>query len=281
MKNQNEIKNIINDEKIINNNKDNSTQRMEGANSIEIALFDKNEKLTKKVSELKDFEINNLEYEEALLLDKRSYFVYYISLVKNNHPLIFSFLPTNDYNSKIIKIFLFFFSLSLDFIINTLFFNDNTMHKIYEDKGKYNILYQIPQIIYSTTISKFIDGIIRTLSLSQNNIVELKKEKGIENIDKKYIKLIRKIKIKFICFFIISFITLLFFWYYETCFCGIYVNTQIHLIKDSLFSLVIGFLFPFILYLIPGFFRILALRSDKQNRKYIYNISSFYENYIV
>ena len=81
--------------------------------------------------------------------------------------------------------FLFFFSFSLDFTINTLIFNDDTMHKIYEDKGKFNILYQIPQILYSTIISKAIDGLIRTLALSQDNIVELKKEKEKKDIDMK------------------------------------------------------------------------------------------------
>ena len=142
------------------------------------------------------------------------------------------------------------------------------------------ILYQIPQIIYSTIISKVIDGIIRFLALSQDNIIELKKEKHKKDIDMKYTKLIRKLKIKFIFFYIISFIILLFFWYYETCFCGIYVNTQMHLIKDSLISLVIGLLYPIVMYIIPGIFRISALRAEKQNRKYMYKISSFIENYI-
>ena len=200
--------------------------------------------------------------------------------MKNNHPLTFSFSPSNDYNSRIIKMFLFFFSFSLDFTVNTLFFNDDTMHKIYEDKGKFNILYQIPQIIYSTIISKAIDGIIRTLALSQDNIVELKKEKEKKDIDMRHTKLIRKLKIKFIFFFLITIFILLFFWYYETCFCGIYVNTQMHLIKDSLISLIIGLLYPIIMYLIPGGFKILSLRAEKQNRKYMYKISYFIENYL-
>ena len=105
-----------------------------------------------------------MDYEGALILDKISYFIYYISLLKNNHPLTFSFKPLNDYNSKMIKIFLFFFSLSLDFTINTLFFNDDTVHKIYEDKGKYVILFQIPQIIYPTIISRFIKFSIISIS---------------------------------------------------------------------------------------------------------------------
>ena len=110
--------------------------------------------------------------------------------------------------------------------------------------------------------------------------MELKKEKDKKDLDMKYIKLIRKLKIKFICFFIISFIILVLFLYYETCFCGIYVNTQIHLIKDSLISLVIGLFYPILMYLIPGIFRISALRAAKQNRKYMYKISSFIENYL-
>ena len=63
----------------------------------------------------KDFELNSLDYEEAIQLDNRNYFQYYISLIKYNHPLLFSYGSYNDYNSKIIKIFLFFFSFSLDF----------------------------------------------------------------------------------------------------------------------------------------------------------------------
>ena len=236
--------------------------------------------LNEKILEIKDFEINSLEYEEAIILDKRNYFQYYISLLKYNHPLSFSFAPFKDYNSRIIKIFLFFFSLSLDFTINTLFFNDDTMHKIYVDKGKFNFLYQIPQILYSTIISKVIDEVIKILALSQDDIIELKQEKEKKDLNIKYIKLAQILRIKFILFFIIDFIVLFFFWYYISCFCGIYENTQLHLIKDSFISFAIGLLYPFIMYLIPGIFRILALRAEKRNRKCMYKFSSFIENYL-
>ncbi len=155
----------------------------------------------KELLKTKDFELNSLEYEEAIKLDKRNFWEYYFSLVKNNHPLIFSFGCYQDYNSKIIKIFLFFYSFILDLTINALFFNDDTMHKIYEDKGKFNFLYHIPQIMYSTLISKFIDGFIRKLVLSQGNIVELKQEKEKIKLKKKYIRTKRILKKKFIDFF--------------------------------------------------------------------------------
>ena len=123
--------------------------------------INKNDIYAKSLLEEKDFEINSLDYEEAFKLDHRNYFQYYISLLKYNHPILFSFAPFKDYNPRVIKMFLFFFSFCLDFSINALFFNDDTMNKIYEDKGKFNFLYQIPQILYSTLISRFIDALIK------------------------------------------------------------------------------------------------------------------------
>ena len=109
---------------------------------------------------------------------------------------MFSFSPYNDYNSRIIKMFIFFFSFCLDFTVNALFFSDDTMIKIYEDKGKFNFLYHIPQILYSTIIAKFIDALIRNLALSQGNIIELKQEKEKEKMEQKFKKIKSIIKIK-------------------------------------------------------------------------------------
>jgi len=154
--------------------------------------------------------------------------------------------------------------------------------KKYEDKGKFNFLYQIPQILYSTIISKFIDSFIRNFALTQDNIVKLKleKEKERKYLKQKHKKLLQVLKCKFILFFISTFIVLIFLWYYITCFCGIYINTQIHLIKDSVISLITSLLIPFWIFIIPGIFRIAALRAEKPNRKFLYNFSSFLENWL-
>ena len=92
------------------------------------------------------------------------------------------------------------------------------MHKIYEDDCSYNLIYQIPQILYSSIISGVINGLIRYLSLSQNNIIKLKQEKEKDKLVEKKQNLLNYLKIKFIIFFSITFIILLFCWYYITCF---------------------------------------------------------------
>ena len=131
----------------------------------------KKNNLSASIENYNDYELNSLDYHEALMIDKRNYFQYYLSLLRRKHILIFTFYTSNDYNSKEIKICLFLFSFVLYFTVNTLFFNDSTMHKIYEDNGNYNIIYQLPQIIYSTLISSVINILATFLSLCEKNIL--------------------------------------------------------------------------------------------------------------
>ena len=63
------------------------------------------------------------------------------------------FVSNEDYNVFLLKFSLFIIFISLFFSINTLFYKDNTIHKIFVQKGKYNLLYQIPQVVYLTLIS--------------------------------------------------------------------------------------------------------------------------------
>ena len=170
----------------------------------------------------------------------------------------------------IIKICLFFFSFSLYFTVNTIFFTDSTMHKIYEDKGTFDIIYQIPQIFYSTAISTVINIIIKFLSLTERNIIELKKVKL--NIEQKSKNILKCLKIKFTFFFVLSFLFLSIFWYYMSCFCAVYKNTQLFLLKDTLISFSLTLVYPFILNVIPGIFRIISLNL-KKDRENLYKFS--------
>ena len=239
-------------------------------------------KSQEEIMKYNDNELNELSYKKALKFDKRTFSQYYFALLKVNHLLFFAFYWNNqDYNSQIIKFFLFFFFFIVHFTINALFFNDETMHIIYIDAGQYNFIYQIPQIIYSSLISDIINIIIKYLSLTENDIIKLKR--NTKKIDKKKLslkKFIHIIKIKFAIYFIITFIFLIVFAFYIICFCGVYINTQIHLIKDSLVSFSLSLIYPFGIYLIPSVIRLFSLRAKKKNMKFIYKLSQTLQNII-
>ena len=155
--------------------------------------------------------------------------------------------------------------------MNALFFNDESIHKIYVDKGKFNFVYQIPKILYSSLISTVINTIVSFLSMTEKNVIKLKKEEG--DTKEKVVKFSKCLEIKFIVFFVLEFLFLLFFWYYISCFCAVYRNTQIHFFKTSLMSFGLSLIYPFGICLIPGTLRFPAIRTDKKELECSYKLS--------
>ena len=259
-KSKNKINQIISPrrKKSINNSKKNNININKKGNNI-----------------LNDEEINNLEYKYALLKDKRTYMQYYCSLLKKKQLLLFTFFPNNDYNLTVVKLSIFLVSFSLYFTTNGFFFSDKTMNKINQDNGEYNFISQIAIIFYSSLISSAINNLLKFFSLSEKKILELKKESNYKKFRTQSNKTRNSLKIKCLFFFLFSFLLMLFFWYFISCFCAVFKNTQIILIEDTLISFAISMIYPFGLDLIPGIFRISALRAPKKDKNNIYKISLF------
>ena len=171
----------------------------------------------------------------------------------------------------IIKIDLFFLSFCIYCFISSLFFDEKTIHKIYEDEGIYNFIFLIPHILYSFIVSHTLFTVVKYFSLSERNILEIKKEKNIEDASDKMDKVKRCLIIKYLLFFILSILFLLFFWHYLSSFCAVYQNTQIYLIKNILISFGFSLVYPFAINLIPGILRIYSLKDP--SRKFTFNIS--------
>ena len=151
-----------------------------------------------------------------------------------------------------------------------MFFTDDSIHQHYKSQGK-NFTYQIPSIIYSTIISSVINMFLKKLCLSQDDILKFKKNIDFQNVDENIRKIKKCLKIKFLFFIVNCFILLVFFWYYISTFCSVFVNTQIPLIKDTIISYISSMLYPFGLNLLPGILRIPSLQNKKM--RIIYFIS--------
>ena len=230
-------------------------------------------KINININNYNDYELNSLDYKDALEIDKRTYLQYYISLLKTKQQIIFTFCPIKDDNLLIIKICLFCLSFSIYYFLNTFFFSCNAIHKVYEDKGSYDSSYFMPLIILSFIISYYINILIKYITLSERNLYELKREKIINNLFDKQTKVQKCLIIKYIYYFIISFIFLIFFWYYLSSFCAVYQNSQVYAIKNTFISFIIGLIYPFLISLFPGIFRVYSLNIKKDKRECIYNFS--------
>ena len=195
-----------------------------------------------------------------------------MNTLKREHLIFFTFCSCDDYNLFSIKLTRFVFLIVGDMALNTFFFSDDSMHKLFLNYGKYNFIQQIPQITYSTIISLLIEVFLCYLSLTDKYFYLIKTSfmKGNKEEIKKIIKCI---KIKLVMFFIFVFIFFVLYWYIISVFCGVYRNTQITFIKDSVLSFSICLIYPLILYFISASLRICSLKNRKASCKCIYSLS--------
>ena len=252
-----------------------NTKKIESKNTKNCFLGKFNEKQKQKIRDIlkfNDTELNELSYKKAFIYEYRSYSQYYISLLMSSH-LILRIFANRDYNARSIKVILLFFDFASVYTINALFFTDKTMHKIMLTGGKFDFIYQLPKIAYSTVISIVVGMIINFFALSQNNLIEIKNVKKRKNLGRVAKGILENLHLKFIAFFIICFIIFLLFWYYLGCFCAVYRYTQYHLIKNTVISVVTSYISPFGKCFIPGLFRIPSLAKKSKGKKLMYTLS--------
>ena len=221
------------------------------------------------------FELNTLDYKEAILYDKRTFCDYYLSLLKIKHPLIFSFCPIQDYNTIIIKLCISMLSFSVSYFLNFIFFDEKMIHKIYKDEGKYDFIYFIPKISISFSISHFVFILIKYIYLSERNLLNVKKQKTINSAQEIASNEKRNLIIKYTLFFIIGIIFLSFFWMLLSSFGAVYQNTQIIVFENTLICLGISFAYPFFINILPCILRIPSLNSESKDQSCLYNLSKF------
>ena len=217
---------------------------------------------------LLDEELNGLEYQNALEIDKRSYCEIYFSLLKKQNILIFClYFCTNDYNLNIMKFSLLMLQIIFFVTVSAFFFTDNTLNNIYENKNKFDVPFMMRQLMLTFLICIGVNLIFKILMRTDNKIIEIKQEN--ENIKDG----ISSIKCKFIFYFVFANLILMFGWFYISCFCSVLSHTQIILIKCAAYSFGITFVYHFIICLVPPSFRIWALNSKEKDKKCLYEVS--------
>lgn len=210
-----------------------------------------------KPGEYDDYELNNMDYNDASELDKRSCVRTYWSVIKREHYVIFTFISRNDYNLFYIKIERFFILICTELAMNGMFFVHETMYK--KKTGDTSFAQRIPQIIFSLLVSHAIEVILCYLGMTDKHYYEIKALPKINKNDTRVFDILKCVKRKLTVFFIFTFFVFLFYWYFISAFCAVYQNTQVIFLRDSGISILTSFLDPFIIYGFTTMLRIISL----------------------
>ena len=281
----------------INFGKENEKKDIKNSNSS-VSLFKKrknkdfnNENLKKEYNYINDSKYN-LEiytFENAILYDKRNFLqIYYICLLSQER-FLNTFILKSPLEIKTLRISLFIFNYSCDFALNSLFYTNQKISDKYHYNGNklrlFILVNNITISLFSSLVSILIINFLNFLTHSKKGINTIfneiknksdQKELKYKNNNNIYIEKLYKIchllKFKIICYIILEFSILLFFFYYVTVFCIVYRKTQIDWLYDSITSIFLSIL---IKLLFAFFISVLYIISLKYKSKVLFNIALF------
>ncbi len=166
------IKNIDNKDKK-DNEIQNDKKNEEKKNKEEIKKQKENFLL-----EIKNIEqINELNYENAIIFDDRNFLKLFIDFFTVKEIILYTFIYKENFHLRIIKIYCFIFELSTLLFFNSIFYTDYFVHLIYLN-DKISFKKRLPKCIYSSLLTYIIMFFLNFLTNSKKDYHKL-----IDNIE--------------------------------------------------------------------------------------------------
>ena len=132
-----------------------------------------------------------------------------------------------------------------------------------------NLKFNFEKIIYSTIISYVLKVILSSLIFSENIFLNIKSK-----IYFRKKRIIGNLGMKYVAYFGLTKISLLFFIYYNMCFFAVFPNIQIFILEISNICFALHLIIPMIFNIFPAIFRFYSL-GQKKERELSYRFSLF------
>ena len=228
----------------------------------------------REYSFLNDGEINELDYDNSFAHDKRKFMRIYFSYIKYNLIIYFSFLTYEDFNTGFAKMALFTNYLILYLTFCTFFFNNNSIHNIYENEGKYKIGYHFLRVLGAFVLSYIFIKLIKWwITFYRRNSLKMKLMKRYTDSKNEILRMIETYNTYIKIYFSISFIIIILFCYYVSVVGAVYRYSQKYLIVNWIVCIVFHIVFSLVLNFIPTILRYLSLKENNDSKRSMYNAS--------
>ena len=174
-----------------------------------------------------DEDLQDMDYEKAIIYDKRSFMRMYWSFLLESQIILGTFCTENYLYLLVIKLSFLICTFQISFFLNSLFYTDEYISDAYHNEGVLDFFTGLPKSIYSFIATLITTNLLKMLSNSKNELKKLITEKEYNNNYRVLINIkLKKLKIKLIIYFILVFLLGAFFSYYVASFCSVYRNSQ-------------------------------------------------------
>ena len=215
--------------------------------------------------DLDDDDLNELDFDEALIYDRRGFWQLCWIEMKERQLIINTFFVKEKLKPFSIKLIVFIFSITFYFVINGFLYDTKYVSKKLKRTSKsvyFFFVDSIKRIIYSSLVGALVNIVVGLLFRSDKNLRKAQ-NKYKENrilLNGEVVKIYKNMKITNFLFTLVNFIIMLAVWIYLFCFCGVYRNCQMDWVESA--GIIIGVmqLFPIVISLLLALLRVIGLR---------------------
>ena len=206
--------------------------------------------------------IQELDYEEAIIYDKRGYLKMYWGFLVDSQIIFGTFCTDNHLDLFVIKLSFLVFTFQISFFLNALFYSDEYISDAYHNDGILDFVSGLPKSIYSFFATLITTNILKMLSSSKNELMRVIRRNGkFQNYSNIINIKLSKLRKKLCFYFFLLFLLGAFFLYYVTVFCAVYRNSQKYWFLGCLESFGMDFLVALIVCIILALFRYISIKS--------------------
>ena len=282
--NSKEKLNKIIESKKPNKNKNKFINKKNKLHNIETKNYKKNNnknKFMKKEIHLlsqTDEDLQDMEYEKAIIYDKRSFMRMYWSFLLESQIILGTFCTENYLYLFVIKLSFLICTFQISFFLNSLFYTDEYISDAYHNEGVLDFFTGLPKSIYSFIATFITTNLLKMFSNSKNELKKLIIEKGYNNNYRVLINIkLKKLRIKLIIYFILVFLLGAFFSYYVASFCSVYRNSQKYWFYGCIESFAMDSAISFVSCILLAILRYISI---KKKIKCLYKTANFISNFL-
>ena len=248
----------------ISDKKEKGKKYFKDISKMETMLGKNNNKFNVNIIKLSktDSDIQALDYEEAIIFDKRSFLRIYWGFLVDSQIILGTFFTDNNLDLFVIKLSFLVFTFQISFFLNALFYTDEYISDAYHNGGVLDFFSGLPKSIYSFFATLITTNLLRMLSSSKNELMRVIRRNGrFQN----YMNIINiklaKLQKKLIIYFILVFLLESFFLYYVTTFCAVYRYSQKYWFIGCLESFGMDSLVALIICIFLTLFRYISIKK--------------------
>ena len=210
----------------------------------------------------KDSDIQDLDYKEAIIYDKRSFLRMYWGYLVDSQIILGTFCTDNYLDLFVIKLSFFVFTFQISFFLNALFYTDEYISDAYHNDGVLDFVSGLPKSIYSFIATLITTNLLRMLSSSKSELMKvIRRNDKFSNYSRIINIKLKKLGKKIIIYFILVFLLESFFLYYVTVFCAVYRYSQKYWFMGCLESFGMDSLVSFITCIFLALFRYISIKT--------------------